>query len=99
MDYRYLGSIFRGPLTGVTIGYYPTSRRRGGGAGDGAREGARGPAALRGRARGAAARGEGVRRPQQTVMGYIYGVLIVRCKMSDEVPCVWTYRDHSLGKY
>jgi hypothetical protein len=23
MDYRYLGSIFRGPLTGVTIGYYP----------------------------------------------------------------------------
>jgi hypothetical protein len=24
MDYRYLGSIFRGPLTGVTIGYYPT---------------------------------------------------------------------------
>jgi hypothetical protein len=24
MDYRYLGSIFRGPLTGVTIGDYPT---------------------------------------------------------------------------
>jgi hypothetical protein len=24
MDYRYLDSIFRGPLTGVTIGYYPT---------------------------------------------------------------------------
>ena len=25
MDYRYLGSIFRGPLTGVTIGCYPTA--------------------------------------------------------------------------
>ena len=24
MDYRCLGSIFRGPLTGVTIGYCPT---------------------------------------------------------------------------
>jgi hypothetical protein len=23
MDYRYLGSIFSGPLTGVTIGYHP----------------------------------------------------------------------------
>ena len=23
MEYQYLGSIFRGPLTGVTIGYYP----------------------------------------------------------------------------
>ena len=26
MDYLYLGSIFRGPLTWVTIGYYPTRR-------------------------------------------------------------------------
>jgi hypothetical protein len=27
MGYRYLGSIFRGPLTGVTIGYYPILTR------------------------------------------------------------------------
>jgi hypothetical protein len=25
MDYRSLSSICKGPLTGVTIGYYPTS--------------------------------------------------------------------------
>ena len=24
MDYRYLGSVFRGPITGATIGYYPS---------------------------------------------------------------------------
>jgi hypothetical protein len=28
MDYRYPGSIFRGPLTGVTIGYHPNLRPR-----------------------------------------------------------------------